>query len=255
MICTSAQPSAEQAYAVSPAGERVPALIVPAGWRESLWVVTLPPAAYAQPGVWQLVVEDGGRYAVDVMVPPIETPTALFGGDEILLTGFTPGEWVKVVLFASGDPDYAYAGEVDLLADDGGSVLLARPEAELNYASLVLGEASPGYVSDFPVTTVQLGAPATDGAVTEARTAAPAGGAVEAVYEADAFFAELARDFFFQAEERPVEQGQGGPPGDKPPTGLPVTGAARMPLSTAAVLVAVVLVSTAGALTAMVRRR
>jgi hypothetical protein len=106
-----------------------------------------------------------------------------------------------------------------------------------------------------------LGAPATDGAVTEARTAAPAvaaapaGAAVEAVYEADAFFAELARDFFFQAEERPVEQGQGGPPGDKPPTGLPVTGAARMPLSTAAVLVAVVLVSTAGALTAMVRRR
>jgi len=120
-----------QAVAISPDGERHTASIIRYELPDSdalklneKYVVRLPLEAYAQPGLWHLVVEAPTDFELGIEVPIPESPLYLREGEQFMLMGFEPKERLVGVVFGAERYPYAFKGDFEWQADEQGTAFI-----------------------------------------------------------------------------------------------------------------------------------
>jgi hypothetical protein len=118
-----------QAIAISPGGQQhTPSIIryeLPDTQDFSLnevFVVRLPLEAYAQPGLWQLVVQVPSHFELGIKIPYPDRPLYLREGERFVLMGFEPYEQLMGVVF--GAEEYVFKGDFNLQANEQGAALI-----------------------------------------------------------------------------------------------------------------------------------
>ena len=255
-FCATEPLGADRAFVVPPdGGDPIPAQVTQIS--DGAYLITLPIDTLVQPGAWTLVVEDGERHEVRMDIAPFTAPAIVVEGDTLLITGFRPGEWVKLLFFGNGQGGAFGSiareeqGEASFLADERGSIYVLLDE---DYWTLAVGEETAGYVTDLyrdssgSAFYYDLSVQRTpDEQIAANEPNAPSARMplqLELELDLDAVFGGSAKAEFFPPDERPTAE----PPvtvtptptrvkqEPLPPHRLPVTGAARMPAASAAVL-------------------
>ncbi|MBW7881666.1 MAG: hypothetical protein H3C34_03345 [Caldilineaceae bacterium] len=160
IVCTATAIDPRQAYALAPDGvQRLPAVVTDEA-RQG--IITLPVAAYRQPGRWQLGIDAPDGTTFEITVPEPVGPTLYVGGDSMLLGGYAPNEPIHGIVLADrcplpdrkiaveANPDeyqvrvpdeteqatcdevrsmetfWTYEGDLELAADEDGYLLIER---------------------------------------------------------------------------------------------------------------------------------